>query len=362
MHSSKRAVCSAVLVLSAFSVFPQEPTEEQIKEAVKKGADYLRRNAASSATSGVLLMGNDFDMYGLVLYALVSVGLDETDQVVADLVKDTLRLEPKKTYTASLQICALSKLDKKKYLWRIVQAAQFLVDNQCENGQWSYGTPVEQKIVAGQEIKKEDLVIKQRRTGPKDGDNSNTQFALLGLFVAQKCGVKFDAGILKKTQKFYEDAINKDGGFGYMKGEASTGSMTCGSLMGMSAVNRMLGRSKSNSQTQKAYAWISKNYSVTRNPGNDPESRHLYYYLYSMERACALYELEKIGKADWYHDGAKFLLSQQQKEGNWPDNGMHEGDLVTTSFALLFLSRATNAFLKEKFIDTEPASKKKDSK
>lgn len=354
--------CSVVLVLSSFHVFTQEPTEEQIKEAVRKGADYLRRNAASSATSGLFILGNDFQLHDLVLYALVSVGMDEGDPVIADLAKDVIRLTPKKTYVASLQICALSKLNRDKYLFRIVQAAQFLVDNQCENGQWSYGTPTEQKIKDGQEIKKDDLVVKQKRMGLKEGDNSNTQFAMLGLFVAEKCGVKIENEILKKTAKFYEDSQNKDGGFGYQGPEPSSGSMTCGSLMGISAVNRMMKKSKSNALTQKAYAWICKNYSVTKNPMNDPDTKHLYYYLYSMERACALYELEKIDKADWYHDGAKFLLSQQQKDGNWPDNNMHEGDLTTTCFALLFLSKATKTFLKEKFIDTEPGNKKKDGK
>ena len=45
------------------------------------------------------------------------------------------------TYDVSLQAMILEEIDRVKYQARIAQCAQFLVDNQCPNGQWSYGEP-----------------------------------------------------------------------------------------------------------------------------------------------------------------------------------------------------------------------------
>src|SRR6185503_5483267 len=46
-----------------------------------------------------------------------------------------------RTYKVVLQAMVLEELHRVKYQVRIAQCAQFLIDNQCQNGQWSYGTP-----------------------------------------------------------------------------------------------------------------------------------------------------------------------------------------------------------------------------
>jgi hypothetical protein len=64
------------------------------------------------------------------------------------------------------------------------------------------------------------------------------------------------------------------------------------------------------------------------------DPRHLYYTLYSLEKVGDLGSLEKLGSHDWYHEGAAVILERQGKDGGW-------GSSVNTSFALLFLTRAT---------------------
>jgi hypothetical protein len=46
--------------------------------------------------------------------------------------------------------------------------------------------------------------------------------------------------------------------------------------------------------------------------------------------------IHRLGPADWYADGAAYLLKSQRPNGSW-------GDEVNTSFALLFLTRATRS-------------------
>ena len=76
--------------------------------------------------------------------------------------------------------------------------------------------------------------------------------------------------------------------------------------------------------------WLDTHFSVKRNPGGG----HLLYYLYGMERVGYLTRKEQFGDHWWYLEGARHLL-KAQKKGAW-------GDEVNTSFALLFLRRATS--------------------
>jgi hypothetical protein len=114
-----------------------------------------------------------------------------------------------KTYRVALQAMILEELDRVAYQLRIWQCAQFLVDNQCLNGQWLYGTPTEMpkgvptparppvptaaKLDAdGRRVRPKvvrKLIARKTRDGPAEGDNSNSQYAALGL---RAC---FDAGI-----------------------------------------------------------------------------------------------------------------------------------------------------------------------
>jgi hypothetical protein len=67
----------------------------------------------------------------------------------------------------------------------------------------------------------------------------------------------------------------------------------------------------------------------------------LLYYLYGLERAGRLSARRFIGKADWYREGSRFLIDNQDKlSGFWSGAGLaEEARTVGTSFALLFLSK-----------------------
>jgi hypothetical protein len=49
-----------------------------------------------------------------------------------------------------------------------------------------------------------------------------------------------------------------------------------------------------------------------------------------------------VGTHDWYREGADALLEEQKPSGEWPAGGGAENRYVQTSFALLFLKRATS--------------------
>jgi hypothetical protein len=79
--------------------------------------------------------------------------------------------------------------------------------------------------------------------------------------------------------------------------------------------------------------------------GYGKHSNRLYlYYLYGLERMCALAGINDFDGHDWYSDNASLLIRRQQHDGHFIDS-FESGDRVSTAFAILFLSRATAKML-----------------
>jgi hypothetical protein len=220
------------------------------------------------------------------------------------------------------------------------------------------------------------------------GDLSNTQYAMLGLREAHDCGIRVSPQIFMKVLEATLDAQEKDGpkikriipgtgkpgegdyavesgdrarGWCYMRDHPLiTGSMTTAGIAVLSICNHCLKQPerwggytddlerKVKRSVQDGFAWLDKNFAVDKNPPAGSPAWH-YYYLYGLERACAFggEERDKVGKHDWYAEGAKLLVSQQKEDGRWSTGAIGgEGkiaasDLCDTAWALLFLKKAT---------------------
>jgi hypothetical protein len=86
--------------------------------------------------------------------------------------------------------------------------------------------------------------------------------------------------------------------------------------------------------------WLGVHFAVDRNPGH---GRWHFYYLYGLERAGILCDVEKMGTHSWYPEGAAYLVRRQNASGSWDARGARRGDagITDTCFALLFLKRGT---------------------
>jgi hypothetical protein len=206
------------------------------------------------------------------------------------------------------------------------------------------------------------------REGPP-GDNSNTQFATLALWVARRHGMPVDRAVARLDQRF-RGSQNADGGWGYIPslsrrgGMHSTPAMTCAGLLGLAvaygAANEAVLRTDPKNKDAKAAA------KTARDPARDPAVRAglltlgaalgqpgvrgsylmtrpggQYYFLWSLERVGMAYGLKTIGKKDWYAWGADLLVSDQAGDGSW--QGQYSQGGCDTCFALLFLRRANLA-------------------
>lgn len=307
----------------------------------------------------------------LVLYTWVHAGVDENDPDFKRMLDRVLAKKLTSTYQTSVQAMLLQKLDPARYQWRIAQCAQFLVDNQCENGQWCYGhetdvaefpEPKEQPKIetAGEkaEPKKpakggtsvnKQVPVKKKKKGCPAGDNSNSQYAALGLRACMEAGIVIPREVLVQAKQWWEKHQQSDGGWMYdgqggpvvpPGGTPGTtyGSMTLGGIGALCIYKYYLKENyKQDPYVIKGMNWFTSKFTVKENPGY--KEWH-YYTLYALERAGDLFGTEFFGKNEWYPIGANWLLDNQMPGGGWKGEGQ-ENDIAATCFAILFLRRAT---------------------
>ena len=136
--------------------------------------------------------------------------------------------------------------------------------------------------------------------------------------------------------------------------------MTCSGLASLIIARHHLGQKQPtlDPSVLNGLEWLAENFTVERNPH---ESTNHYYYLYGIERAGVLAGTEFFGDQEWYPIGARYLLSQQSGDGHWnskngPSTGSYQ-DYLDTSYAILFLRRATLSIDPEKFVKPKLVAK-----
>jgi len=378
-----------------FAVAPAQAALDQrrIDEAIKKGIEFVK--SSESIAAGFSFGPKHSDELILLTYA--HAGIPDTDPKVQELLQKALEGPLELTYNVSLLAMALEEFNRVKYQVRIFQCAQFLVDNQCKNGQWSYGKPT----IAAMEVptgvppatatgappksgareftapgmKEKPKVlrkipVKKTRDGIAAGDNSNSQYAALGLRACHDAGIVLPKELLTLARTWWVEsqigvkdtsvATGKITGIpqgwcyrGYhhdlkycKNPDTAYASMTAGGVGALAILDSLLGREwKSDKTVLNGLAWLAKNWSWSENVGpseiggGKPKSWLLYHY-YAIERMGMLLDTPKVGDNDWYLEGANILLDAQKPGGSWlmSDGGK---PLWDTCFAILFLKRAT---------------------
>jgi hypothetical protein len=306
------------------------------------------------------------------LYTLVHAGIGPGDPTVDALLDRALQKELKKTYHVACMAMALEAIDKQAYQKRIAQCAQFLVDNQLEDGGWGYGDPTNLPPITVSEPKKKPVVtssgsgsgsspakpsdkkgtialpkigLRRQRWGKPPHDNSNTQIAILGLRAAILSGVQLPPDTLPLAAKYLR-GCGQGGGWGYRKEEGGAwGSMTAGAVSSLAICDFYGGgvSAKNDPDIVKGVDWMVKRWTWDKCP-DQPRGEWQYYYIYGVERVGRLVGVDVMGGHDWYAEGVKYLLSKQRGDGSW--EGGNSDVIVDTCFAILFLRRATKPLQK----------------
>ena len=310
----------------------EQVTAEQLK-AKMDGlvADIRKEQAASGAWGSDPILGRQQWVIGqtaLAVLALSSAGVPSDDPAVTKGAKYLADHEAGSVYGAALRIMALEAVNPKLYQEDIAKEAGYLMKAQLREGGWSYV----------------DVVTRP--------DNSNSQFAILGLQSAARCGVRVPENVWAAARTYFARGQHADHGWGYIQGDAASyGSMSVAGIASLYVCNVRLHVAKGDCKTydeeyerrvDAGLKWLAQHFTVEENPGSNMWK---FYYLYGLERAGVISARRYIGDHDWYLEGANHLVLDPRAFGVLEDMA---GPLVRKCFTLLFLARGNSPVLLHK--------------
>lgn len=399
------------LLLLVLTALPLRANDEKVNAAIQSGASYLLGHALSPESLA---------SHGIGPACLAGLALLEADvkpdhtviQAIHKLVRSRVIAEVS-TYEVSLAAIFLDRLGDPGDVALLQILGTRLMMGQTLAGGWGYSTcdPIEQAeaaklaSAAAARASKDKLnptaaAYLGRRAGVALGgdDNSNTQFALLGLWVCRRNGVPADHAFLRLQSRFLRTQSPLDSGWAYSgSGGGSGPSMTCAGLLGLAAGKALsegelrsveiegqprIGEPEDDPFTrppppgtkpsdddgddarlpppvkvdpttaaardkaiERALSGLGKLLLKPAVVGTSPMGGYggvddLYFY-WSLERVGVALGVETIGGVDWYKWGLAAILPAQQPNGSWA--GHYSTPVISTSFAMLFLKKANFA-------------------
>jgi hypothetical protein len=358
-----------------------------VNAAIDDGVKYLKSVRTPSGTwddpRGVYPVG----YAALPALTLLECGIPAKDAAIVKPATFVRRRVSQldRTYELALAILLLDRIGDEKDRDLIRTCAVRLVAGQAASGGWGYRCPpynahaqkevldlleaikdvppeanLPKEVVIPAHLKKltvfrdpapipaEDPRRKNFDAKDPTTDNSNTQFAILALWRAQKYDVPL-ARTLTRVVRRFQASQNTDGSWGYwhaIGGDMERPSMDCVGLLGL-AIGHGLDRPKPTGPAEKPVLdprIVNGFAALSRHIGGDVPSGPYgvnYYFMWSVERVGVLYNLATIADRDWYRWGSSVLLANQGPLGAFEGGGYPGSNrLMNTCFALLFLKRA----------------------
>ncbi len=368
------ACCLLVLAVPAAARAQNAEADEQIRTAIRRGVQYLKmhQQADGSWNYG----GHQVGITALAGLALAENGVTVDDPALKRAYEYVQANAPSnvQTYDISLAILFLVRVGKASDNDLIKGLGARLAAGQLASGGWTYNCPSSVPVPPAASVtnkpsaKTDTTKPGAKADAPKRagriniapplragfGDNSNTQFAVLGIWAAGRIGLDVKDTMAEVDRRFRGTQAGT-GGWGYNGPGADTSAMTCAGLMALILAKgektleaQMVarrggadqpegpgGRPKmdSDKQIDKGIERVEF-YAARLGPGAN------HYLLWSIERVGVALGTARIGRVDWYSAGATFLIKSQNADGSWRSS---YGDLADTSFALLFLRRSNLA-------------------
>lgn len=338
--------------------------QPEVDAAIAKGVAWLQKQP----TGGNWPLYPDYPGGSDGIAALALSACDEERKAGDEALRSAMGFEPTKTYQAAVTMMAIDmkrtppgeadllrsgKIDRpvrhlapREREW-MEKGARFLRETALGPGKWNY--PSAQH---------------GGRFVPPPPDLSNSQYGVLGLQAAHRCGVPVEEGTWLGILRAFLQAQEREGrptatgaaaprGWAYRVGDPASGSMTCAGIATVAIARGLLreGGGKrlppdlaadAGRAVADGFAWLGSRWTVEEAPHADGRPRKwLHYHLYALERAGILAGAAKVEGHDWYGDGALHLLLTQDAEGWWTEEtGSLPRKIADTGFALLFLKRA----------------------
>jgi hypothetical protein len=377
--------CAALLgLVSSASADPKPLTKEEqdkVDKAIDKGVAYLKRIQREKGDWPLYFKGGyALGQSLLPAYALLESGVPANDPAIK---KATEYIRPRvlkldRTYEVALAILFLDRLGDPNDKPLIRSLGMRLIAGQHVTGGWNYRCPtlgkeqedslckalagLSKRLEAGEKLgakllrglgvpssmrnlpvfrsfsdpgslpwedppPSEATEHKMLLTGTTD--NSNTQFAMLGLWAAQRYDVPAGPTFYLMVERFERtEQINGWWSYRFIEEQSTPASrrpsMICAGLIGL-AIGRGLkspaldaaGRGAADLRVLKGLAALSQDIGDIYRGLEGVAAPRGAYYLWSVERVATLFDLPTLGGKDWYRWGAGFLSTSQNTGGWW---------------------------------------------
>jgi len=336
MQRSKRIAIALICVLGIFAdsafaarrkparVKPAnrstEFSDKAVEQAIKKGVEYLL--SVQNAKGVWQGWGGKYPLgpTALATYALIESGVSPRDPRMDKALKALSEGKMTMTYCIGLRANAYLAAMKKgatEYQKYLIEDVKILLKS-TKDGSYNY-------VSDG---------------APRSGDNSNSQYGLLGVWAGAQAGLEgIPTDYWKLVMKHWQSCQCGDGGWTYRGKGGARNTMTAAGVASLFVCFDNLYQDKfincagvqEYMPLKRGLDWFEKNFQRTLGGG-----RWFFYYLYGVERVGLAAGYKYFGTADWYKLGATALLRAQGGNGAWSGG---DQALVDTSFAILFLIR-----------------------
>ena len=354
--------CVAFALLYAARPRPAraDVTDDQILATIKQQVDYLLAQKKVDNWEPDQKYYGQFYVHGgqtsMVLYALLYAGRCIDDErlkfkspELKPVVQWVSQLAPTYTYAASMQINGLAQIPNvmklPEYRVALSRAAQLLVDNDSPEGTYSYTWDF--RIV--------HRPLWHNGNNAPDGDNSNGQYGLLGVWIAQDVGFEVPLNYWAPVHAHWTKSQHADGGWGYTKQQNNSSlNMTAAGLASLYITTDCVDLSPPrlvgvpSPAIDNGLSWMEKNF----------EARNDAYGLYGCERVGLASGLKYFG-AQLVSGSAAAIIAGQNNDGS--SNLNVDGkvnNIPNTAYALLFLCRGRNPVLFNKLEYHDPTDPK----
>ncbi|MDA1053024.1 MAG: hypothetical protein O3C40_21435 [Planctomycetota bacterium] len=355
-NSSKIGMLTlAIYAFSQGFAFGYTPESEVVQVMVGKGRAYLEANfgkdSHDASLGGVCICALAcYSHTGNAQHALVQKAVA---QIRAEGQKGFAR-DAHANYSLGIALIFLGTVDPDLYRQEVQTLLSAIYERQESNGAWTY---------------------------PNDplGDTSQTQYACLGMWMADRQGISIDQRVLERCCNWLLRTQAPDGAFGYKPndpgtfdkrlaqtrttpsmGTAGVGSLyVCGELLGFiddpaiakrrltlppairpvvakTEIAEAVDHGRWDNAIRDGNGWIGRNAGVENSGGQQQ-----YYYMYAVERYWAFRELSIAtpqAEPPWYNAGVEYCRTKQATDGTWTSEN---GKSVDTAFAMLFLLRSS---------------------
>jgi hypothetical protein len=397
-----RAVVAALLAGAVLAAPARAVSPKAVDQAIAGGVAYLRSLQQPGTGAWPHTRMGATALAGLTLLECGAARDDRAVQNAARYVRSEAILCTY-TYSISLAIMFLDRLGDPADVPVIESLTVRLLAGQNDEGGWTYDCPA----IPSEEVRRLSTLVRTRNelVGRRDlpapggadrrrelspeirdqlarlrrdtvhtpgyGDNSNTQLATLGLWIARRHGLPVEDALARLDTRFrtsqlasgawpysFEGRADPElrGRRGHARGQptfagaAGSGAMTAAGLLALAVAHGAasetpgkddLGKDTAVRAGLSALAQSTSHMPYRRGPQGPIPTGFSYYYLWSVERVCAVFDLKTLGQRDWYAWGARILVLCQHPDGSWGETRPSDG--VDTCFALLFLRRSNLA-------------------